>query len=215
MFILNQQNSIANQYLAELRQLKVQDDRMRFRKNLERLGEIMAYEISRKLAYAPLEVESPLATITTEVPAEQPVLLTILRAGVPFYNGFSNFFDKADTGFIGAYRAPHTSAKDLTVAMDYASVPPIEGRPLIIIDPMLATGKSMLMALELLLQQGKPSHIYVASVIAAPEGVTYLQRNLQANFSIWTCALDDRLDERAYIVPGLGDAGDLAYGPKI
>lgn len=215
MFILNQQNSVANQFLAEIRGLKVQDDRMRFRKNLERLGEIMAYEISRKLPYAPVEVEGPMGTSTIQVPAEQPVLLTILRAGVPFYQGFSNFFDKADTGFIGAYRAPHTSASDLSVSLDYASIPPIEGRPLIVIDPMLATGKSMLMALNLLLQQAKPSHLYIASVIAAPEGVTYLQRNLQAEFSIWTCALDDRLDEKAYIVPGLGDAGDLAYGPKI
>lgn len=215
MFILNQQNSIANHYLAELRDVHQQHDRLRFRKNLERLGEIMAYEISKRMPYTPLEVQTPLSTTTTSLLSQQPVLLTILRAGVPFYQGFSNFFDRADTGFIGAYRAPHTSSKDVSIDMSYITTPPIEGRQLVVVDPMLATGKSMIKSLDALLGQGKPAHIHIACVIAAPEGVAYLKEHMQADFSLWTCALDDKLNNMAYIVPGLGDAGDLAYGPKI
>lgn len=215
MFILNQQNSIANQYLAELRDVHQQHDRLRFRKNLERLGEIMAYEISKKMPYTPLEVQTPLSTTTTSLLSQQPVLLTILRAGVPFYQGFSNFFDRADTGFIGAYRAPHTSSEDVSIDMSYITTPPIAGRQLVVVDPMLATGKSMIKSLDALLAQGKPAHIHIACVIAAPEGVAYLKEHMQADFSLWTCALDDKLNNMAYIVPGLGDAGDLAYGPKI
>lgn len=215
MFILNQQNSIANQYLAELRDVHQQHDRLRFRKNLERLGGIMAYEISKKMPYTPLEVQTPLSTTTTSLLSQQPVLLTILRAGVPFYQGFSNFFDRADTGFIGAYRAPHTSSEDVSIDMSYITTPPIEGRQLVVVDPMLATGKSMIKSLDALLKQGRPAHIHIACVIAAPEGVAYLKEHMQADFSLWTCALDDKLNNMAYIVPGLGDAGDLAYGPKI
>lgn len=215
MFILNQQNSIANQYLAELRDVHQQHDRLRFRKNLERLGEIMAYEISKRMPYTPLEVQTPLSTTTTSLLSQQPVLLTILRAGVPFYQGFSNFFDRADTGFIGAYRAPHTSSDDVTIDMSYITTPPIEGRQLVVVDPMLATGKSMIKSLDALLAQGKPAHIHIACVIAAPEGVAYLKEHMQADFTLWTCALDDKLNNMAYIVPGLEDAGDLAYGPKI
>lgn len=215
MFILNQQHSLANQYLAELRDVHQQHDRLRFRKNLERLGEIMAYEISKKMPFTPLEVQTPLSKSNTAVLSQQPVLLTILRAGVPFYQGFSNFFDRADTGFIGAYRAPQLSSEEVSIEMNYVTTPPIEGRQLLVIDPMLATGKSMLKSLNALLKKGRPAHIYIASVIAAPEGVSYLQENLQADFSLWTCALDDKLNNMSYIVPGLGDAGDLAYGPKI
>ncbi len=215
MFILNQQNSLANNYLAELRDVHQQHDRLRFRKNLERLGEIMAYEISKKMPFTPVEVQTPLTTTTTSLLSQQPVLLTILRAGVPFYQGFSNFFDRADSGFIGAYRAPHSKSEDVSIEMNYVTTPPIEGRQLVVVDPMLATGKSMLKSLNALLDQGTPAHIHIASVIAAPEGVTYLQKNMKVNFSLWTCALDDKLNNMAYIVPGLGDAGDLAYGPKI
>lgn len=214
MFILNQQNSVANQYLAELRDVEQQQDRLRFRRNLERLGEIMAYEISRKLSFVPLQVRTPLASAQEQVLAQQPVLVTILRAGVPFYQGFSNIFDRADTGFIGAFRAPHTEAEAVSIQMNYITTPDIEDRQLIVIDPMLATGKSMIKSLNALLEYGKPAHIHLVSVIAAPEGIAYIQQNLQQECSIWTCALDDQLDEQSYIVPGLGDAGDLAFGPK-
>lgn len=215
MFILNQQNSVASHYLAELRDIEQQNDRLRFRHNLERLGEIMAYEISRKMNFQGMEVETPLGKAAVQVLAQQPVLIPILRAGVPFYQGFCHIFDRADTGFIGAYRAPHASAEDLSINLDYLSIPPLEGRQVILLDPMLASGKSMLKALELLLQNGKPAHIYLVSIIAAPEGIDFLQQNFKGNFSLWTCALDEKLNERAYIVPGLGDAGDLAFGPKI
>lgn len=214
MFILNEHNSIANQYLAEIRDVEQQHDRLRFRKNMERLGEIMAYEISRKMSYSPQQVQTPLGKATEQILSRQPVLITILRAGIPFYQGFSSFFDRADTGFIGAFRAPHVGGEDVTINMNYVTMPDIEGRDLIVIDPMLATGKSMIKSLDALLQYGKPAHIYLVSVIAAPEGITHIQQHFQEECSIWTCALDDKLDERAYIVPGLGDAGDLAYGPK-
>lgn len=215
MFILNKENSVANHFLAEIREVQQQTDRLRFRKNLERLGEIMAYEISKKMPYQDLKVKTPMANTKARVLSQQPVLVTILRAGVPFYQGFSNFFDHADTGFIGAYRAPHSSAEDLSISMEYVTIPDVAGRHVILIDPMLASGKSMLIALESLLKQGTPAHVYIVSVIAAPDGVAYIQKKLKINFSLWTCALDEKLDERAYIVPGLGDAGDLAFGPKI
>ncbi len=215
MFILNKESSVANQFLAEMRDVHQQQDRLRFRKNLERLGEIMAYEVSKKMPYAPVEVQTPLETVRENLMVQQPVLITIMRAGVPFFQGFCNIFDRADSGFIGAYRAPHTSAEDLSVAMEYVSTPPVEGRSIIVVDPMLASGKSMVKAVEALLQRGKPAHIHIVSVIAAPEGVAYIENNLKENFSLWTCALDEKLNEQAYIVPGLGDAGDLSYGPKI
>lgn len=215
MFILNEQNSVANHYLAEMRDVQQQHDRLRFRKNLERLGEIMAYEISKELPFSEQEVQTPLGKTGVQVLNQQPVLVTILRAGVPFYQGFCNIFDRADTGFIGAYRAPHTSAEDVTIAMEYVSVPPVEGRHVLLVDPMLASGKSMLKSLDSLLQYGQPAHVHLVSVIAAPEGVDFLKKNLKLAYSLWTCALDEKLNELAYIVPGLGDAGDLAYGPKL
>lgn len=214
MFILNDQNSIANQYLAEIRDVEQQHDRLRFRKNMERLGEIMAYEISKKMPFNPQQVRTPLGNAEAQVLSNQPVLVTILRAGIPFYQGFSNFFDRADTGFIGAFRAPHVGGEDVTITMNYVTMPDIEGRQLIVVDPMLATGRSMIKSLNALLEYGKPAHIYLVSVIAAPEGITHIQQHFKEECSIWTCALDDKLDENAYIVPGLGDAGDLAYGPK-
>lgn len=215
MFILNERNSVASQYLAELRDVEQQTDRLRFRKNLERLGEIMAYEISRQLPFQETQVTSPLAKTAVQVLAEQPVLIPVLRAGAPFHQGFSNIFDRADTGFIGACRAPQTVAGEVDILLDYVSIPETTGRHIIIIDPMLASGKSMLMAAEAILKQGKPAHIYLVSVIAAPEGVSFLKKHLNKDFSLWTCALDQKLDEHSYIVPGLGDAGDLAFGQKI
>lgn len=218
MFILNEKNSIANHYLAEIRDVHQQHDRLRFRNNLERLGEIMAYEISGKMPFAQLAVKTPLGTAHEQVMAEQPVLVSILRAGLPFFRGFTHIFDKADAGFIGAFRAPHAEdeaeAEEINIQMNYVAVPNIEGRQLIIIDPMLATGKSIIKCLNTLLAHGKPAHIHMVSVIAAPEGIAHIQRNVQQEYSIWTCALDEKLDKHSYIVPGLGDAGDLAFGPK-
>jgi uracil phosphoribosyltransferase len=215
MFVLNKENSIANQFLAELRNVHIQTDRMRFRKNQERLGELLAYELSKNLVYLPQQIQTPLQEVNINVLAEQPVILTILRAGIPFFQGFLNIFDHAPCGFIGAYRAPHTLGEDFQISMDYMAIPAIDNKEVILVDTMLATGKSLIKTITYLRQYGQPKHIHLVSAIAAPEGVLYVQNNLDKDYSIWTCALDDRLNENAYIIPGLGDAGDLSFGSKL
>lgn len=212
LFVLGAQRSVANHFLAQLRDAAGQKDRMRFRRNMERLGEILAYEISRTLPYRPATVRTPLGQSALELPAEEPVLITILRAGIAFHQGFLNVFDQADSGFIGAYRNEGESR--ITVNIDYVAIPPIDGRIVILIDPMLATGRSVVDAQTLLLGRGTPAHLHVASVVAAPEGLNLLNENLRVPHSLWTCAVDEKLDASFYIVPGLGDAGDLSYGTK-
>ena len=212
LFILGESDSIANQFLSELRDAMVQKDRMRFRRNMERLGEILAYELSKKLSFKPKTVMTPLGAVSVSVLEEFPVLITILRAGIPFQQGFLNFFDQADCGFVGAYR--NESGGDMTVNIDYMSIPSIHRRPVILVDPMLATGRSVLDAQKLLMSKGTPSHIYIVSVVAAPEGIMLLEKNLTCSYSLWTCSVDEKLNSSFYIVPGLGDAGDLSYGCK-
>lgn len=212
LFILNERGSVANHFISELRDAGGQSDRMRFRRNLERLGEILAYEISKKLSYESKEVITPLGTSTTELLKEQPVLITILRAGIPFHHGFLNVFDHADSGFIGAWRTEDIN--DLRVNIDYVSLPSVQGKSVILIDPMLATGQSTLNAQKQVLEKGTPSHLFIASVVAAPEGIRLLKENITLPYSLWTCALDEKLNSSFYIVPGLGDAGDLCYGVK-
>lgn len=214
MFILNQINSIANNYLAELRDESLQKDRLRFRQNLERLGTLLAYEISKDLGYAGREVQTSLAQTTVETIADDIVIISILRAAIPFSNGFVKLFDRAEFGFIGAARQ-ESSGDEVQVNLDYAAAPDLTGKTLIITDPMLATGKSLVKSLDRLVKNGIPKSIHLASVIAAPEGIAYLNENLGLDFKIWTCALDNRLNEQSYIIPGLGDAGDLAFGPKL
>jgi uracil phosphoribosyltransferase len=211
--ILNKQPSIANQYLLELRDQSIQQDRERFRRNIERLGELMAYEISRKLEYHTKSVKTPLGTSEIQVLKEKPVLITVLRAGLPYFNGFQNYFGQSDCGFIGAYRKE--SSENLTIKLDYLATPTLEGRTVILIDPMLATGQSVIKSVNALLAHGKPSHVYVAALVASPEGIDYLNEHLKIKFDVWTWALDEKLNEQFYIVPGLGDAGDLSYGEKI
>jgi uracil phosphoribosyltransferase len=213
LFVLGERDSIANQFLFELRDTNLQKDRMRFRINLERLGELLAYELSRKLQFETKAVTTPLGALPTQLPRELPVLVTILRAGIPFHQGFLNMFDGADCGFIGAFRTEGESA--VTVEADYMSLPPVTGKQVILIDPMLATGKSVLEAQKLILSKGKPAHLFIVSVVAAPEGIKMLTENLTLPFSVWTCAVDERLNAAFYIVPGLGDAGDLSYGIKV
>lgn len=212
LFLLTERPSVANHFLSELRNASVQKDRMRFRKNLERLGEIMAYEISKKLPYAQGSVTTPLGELTTPLLREQPLLVTILRAGLPFHQGFLNVFDHADSGFVGAWR--NEDMKDFKVNVDYVSTPLVEGRYLIVIDPMLATGQSFLKALNHLLSKGEPAHLFIASVVAAPEGIELLKKNISVPYTLYTCAVDKELNSSFYIVPGLGDAGDLCYGIK-
>lgn len=213
MFILSKQPSIANQFLAELRDLQVQKDSMRFRKNLERLGEVLAYEVSKTLTYQTVTVATPLQNVAMDLPKDQVVLVAVLRAALPFYQGFLNFFDQAESGFIGAFR--EEGSDQLTVNLSYHASPLLDGKVLILVDPMLATGKSCVAALNTLLQHGKPKAIHLVAAIAAPEGVAYLTEKIAQPYTLWLGALDEKLNDKAYIVPGLGDAGDLAYGEKL
>jgi uracil phosphoribosyltransferase len=211
--ILNKQHSIANQYLLELRDKAIQLDRERFRKNVEHLGELMAYEISKKLGYKSTHVQTPLGISEVHVLTEKPVLITVLRAGLPYFNGFQNYFGQSDCGFIGAYRKE--SSTTLAIKLDYIATPSLEGRTVILIDPMLATGQSVIKSISALMEHGKPSHLHIASLIASPEGVAYLKEHVKISNDVWTWTLDEKLNDQLYIVPGLGDAGDLSYGEKL
>ncbi|MCH7397596.1 uracil phosphoribosyltransferase [Belliella sp. DSM 107340] len=215
MFILNKNNSIANHFLSEIRDITIHKDRLRFRRNLERLGEILAYEISKSLAYQKTEIETPLQKTELNTLKDFPILISVLRAAVPFYQGFSNFFDHADSGFIGAFRVEESDFDGINISLNYQATPDLTGKEVILIDPMLATGKSFVKSVENLVKNGTPKHIHIASVIAAPEGIAYIKNNLNLPFSIWTCALDEKLNSKSFIMPGLGDAGDLAFGTKL
>ncbi len=211
---LSQNNTLMNQFLAEVRDVKIQGDSLRFRRNIERIGEIMAYEISRELPYHPLSVQTPLATATENVPALQPVVATILRAGLPFHHGFINYFDRAENAFVSAYRK-YIDADNFDIHIEYIASPHLDGKTLIITDPMLATGGSMELAYQALLTKGEPEHIHIASVIASQQAVDHVQKVFPASkTTVWCAAIDPELDAHSYIVPGLGDAGDLCYGEK-
>ncbi len=214
MFILSETNTIANHFIAELRDVNIQQDAMRFRKNMERLGEILAYEVSKTLTYQAATVQSPLAIANTYLLTNQPVLVAILRASLPFHQGFLNVFDQAENAFIGAYRGKHRPDETFDIQMDYLASPDLTDKTIILIDPMLATGKSLLKSYEALLAYGKPAKIIIAAAIAAPEGIAFLQKEMpDADFFIGS--LDEKLNHKFYIVPGLGDAGDLAFGTKL
>jgi uracil phosphoribosyltransferase len=213
IFILNKTDTIANQFLAELRDVNIQQDKYRFRKNQERLGEILAYEISKTLKYSTSEVETPLGTANINLAIEQPVIATILRAGLPFHQGFINFFDRADSAFITACRKVKKSGA-FTIQLDQISAPNLEGKTLIMCDTMLATGQSIVMVCKEIIAQYNLKALHIASVIASTEGIAHVRANLP-KAQIWTCAVDDEMTSKAYIVPGLGDAGDLAFGEKV
>lgn len=210
---LSETNSIANKFVAQLRDVNVQKDSLRFRRNLERLGEIIAYEISKTLKYETKEVETPLGIAKIKLPTQPIVLATILRAGLPFHQGFLNYFDDAGNAFISAYRKHH---KDGTfeIEMGYTSCPDLSGAVVVITDPMLATGASMNLALEELRGNGQPAKIHVVTAIASRQGLDYLKKN-NPSIHLWMGAIDEELTAKSYIVPGLGDAGDLAFGPKM
>lgn len=213
MFILSQQTSIANQFLAELRDKHIQMDRMRFRKNLERLGEVLAFEVSKTLTYQTKEIQTPLEKTEMQLPADQVVVVAVLRAALPFYQGFLNFFDQAESGFIGAFR--EESGSSLTVNLGYHASPNLDNKVLILVDPMLATGQSCVESLQTLLKHGTPKAIHLVAAFAAPEGVKHLKKSITVPYSLWLGTLDAQLNSQSYIVPGLGDAGDLAFGEKI
>ena len=210
---LSEEQSIANQFVAELRNVEVQKDAMRFRRNMERLGEIFAYEISKQLQYAETTVETPLGQANCQLPANDVVLATILRAGLPLHQGLLNYFDRAGNAFISAYRKHHRDGS-FEIKLEYISCPKLDDKVLIIADPMLATGASMVLALQELLEYGEPSAIHVVTAIASAAGLDYIKRNFPTAH-YWVGAVDEELTAKSYIVPGLGDAGDLSYGPKL
>jgi len=213
--ILGRSNSILNQFIAEIRDKNIQKDSMRFRRNFERIGEIFAYEISKQLAYETREVTTPLGVAEVPVLISFPVLATILRAGLPLHQGLLNFFDHSENAFISAYRY-HYKDGQFDIRVEYTSSPELTDKVLILSDPMLATGASLVLTHKSLLENGKPSHTHIVTIVASTQGVEYIKKNFSSkNTTLWIGALDDELTAQAYIVPGLGDAGDLAYGIKI
>ncbi len=206
--------SLIGQYMTELRDVNIQKDMLRFRRNLERIGEIMAYEISKTLEYKTIETQTPLAVAESEVIASKVVLATIFRAGVPFHQGFLNYFDHAENAFVSAYRK-YKEKENFDVCIEYLASPRLEGKTLILADPMLATGASMELSYRALLTKGMPEHIHVASVIASQQAVDYIATHFPTDrTTVWIGAVDKEINSHSYIVPGLGDAGDLAYGTK-
>ena len=210
---LSQQHSLISNWVGELRNVNVQADRMRFRRNLERIGEVAAYEISKVLPFVETEIQTPLGIAVHKTLKEQPVLATILRAGLPLHQGLLNYFDQADNAFISAYRK-HNKDGSFEISLDYVSCPELENRVVIISDPMLATGSSLVKTIHFLKEEGKPREIHIVAAIACTVGIEYVKRE-EPSVTIWCGDIDDELTAKGYIVPGLGDAGDLAFGNKV
>jgi uracil phosphoribosyltransferase len=213
--ILNRERTVLNSFIAELRDTTIQKDRMRFRRNLERVGEIMAYELSKTLNYAEATVETPLGEAETSLPTDEVVVVSILRAGIPFHQGFLNYFDRAENGFVSAYRK-YSKDGAFDVKVEYISCCNLTGKTLVLVDPMLATGTSLVLTYNALVEHnGKPKCTHVAAIVASEEGIEYSRRHMPKNTRIWCGAVDQELTVKSYIVPGIGDAGDLAFGEKL
>ncbi len=215
--VINTRNSLLNSFLAEIRDRNVQTDRMRFRRNLERVGEILAYEISKTFVYRSVTVETPINPVAVMLPVQEVVIATVLRAGLPFHQGFLNYFDKAGNAFVSARRVSGRTDGQIDIRFDSVYTPDLTDKQLLLVDPMLATGKSLVITYrELLKQGGCPAHTHIASVIASRQGVDYVGGTLGSEaVSLWTAALDEKLTDKCYIDPGLGDAGDIAFGGKL
>jgi len=211
---LSKNNSLLNHWVAELRDVHVQNDRMRFRRNIERIGEVAAYELSKTLQFKSVEVSTPLGIAPTQLLTEQPVLATILRAGLPLHQGMLNYFDKADNAFISAYRKHHPDGS-FEISLEYLSCPNLNGRVLILCDPMLATGASIVETIQAIQKTYTPAQIHIVVTIASEKGIAHVEKELGADTPIWCAAIDPILNDKSYIVPGLGDAGDLAFGTKM
>jgi len=210
---IGQQHSYLNNIMFELREVEVQKDRSRFRNNLQKVAQILAYEISKELDYLPRMVQTPLGELEMKVMEAHPVIVSILRAGLPMHQGMLDFFDQSDNGFVAAYRHT-TKGNEFIVKVEYAAMPELQGRSLILTDPMIATGRSLVLSYRQIVEEfGEPEQLFIASVVASDEGLEYLQRNIP-KAKIYVGAIDYELTAKAYIVPGLGDAGDLAFGPK-
>lgn len=212
---LSEKNSVLNHFLGQIRDVTIHKDSMRFRRNIERIGEIMAYEMSKEFHYKTVEIQTPLGVKKTTAIKDQLVLCSILRAGLPLHIGFLNYFDEAENGFISAYRHHPNNDDYFDIVVEYQAIADFNDKYLLLVDPMLATGQSIVAVYNKLMEKGTAAAIHIAVVIAAPEGITYLEKHLPDNCHIWIASIDEKLNEHDYIVPGLGDAGDLAYGTKL
>lgn len=212
---ISQENSILNKFLSEIRDVSVQKDAMRFRRNIERIGEILGYELSKKLDYSSTTTTTPLGEKKKEIPVNDVVLCSILRAGLPLHNGLLNYFDDAENAFISAYRYHPNNDEAFEIVVEYFASPSINDKTLLLIDPMLATGKSLVAVHEAIKKYGSPKKIHIVSVIGSSDGVDYIKKYFPDNTDLWIAAIDENLNEKGYIVPGLGDAGDLAFGVKM
>jgi uracil phosphoribosyltransferase len=212
---LSENNSVLNHFLGQIRDVNLQDDSMRFRKNMERIGEIMSYELSKVLDYKSVEIQTPLGIKKTSKIEDQLIICSILRAGLTMHQGFLNYFDNAENGFISAFRHHPNNDTDFDILVEYQAVANLENKNLLLVDPMLATGQSIVAVYNKLMEKGTPKEIHIAVIIAAPEGVAYLEEQLPDSCHLWIASLDEKLNDKKYIIPGLGDAGDLAYGTKL
>ncbi|CAM1349676.1 MULTISPECIES: uracil phosphoribosyltransferase [Tenacibaculum] len=212
---ISQENSILNKFLSEIRDVSVQKDAMRFRRNIERIGEILGYELSKKLDFSSITTTTPLGEKKKEIPVNDVVLCSILRAGLPLHNGLLNYFDDAENAFISAYRHHPNNDEAFEIVVEYFASPSINDKTLLLIDPMLATGKSLVAVHEAIKKYGSPKKIHIVSVIGSSDGVDYIKKYFPDNTDLWIAAIDENLNEKGYIVPGLGDAGDLAFGVKM
>ncbi len=212
---LENENSILNTFVSQLRDVSIQDDKMRFRRNIERIGEILGYELSKFLDKKTVETTTPLGLRKTTVPKNEIVLCSILRAGIPLHNGLLNYFDSAENAFISAYRNHKNNDGDFEIIIEYFASPSIQDKTVILVDPMLATGKSLIAVQEAIKKHGNPKQLHVVSVIGARQGINYIKNHFPKSTHLWIAAIDDQLNSKGYIVPGLGDAGDLAFGEKL
>ncbi|PQJ21893.1 uracil phosphoribosyltransferase [Tenacibaculum sp. SG-28] len=211
---ISKQDSILNTFIAEIRDVTVQRDAMRFRRNIERIGEILGYELSKSLRYTPKVTKTPLGQSTDNILDNDIVLCSILRAGLPLHNGLLHYFDKAENAFISAYRSPKANTNSFTIVTEYFAAPSLEKKTLLLIDPMLATGKSLVAVYDAIKNNGAPEEIHIVSVLGTTEGIDFVEKHFPENTHLWIAAIDATLNEKGYIIPGLGDAGDLAFGTK-
>ena len=212
---LEKNNSILNKFIAEIRDINVQKDSLRFRRNIERIGEVLSYELSKNLSFSKVEVKTPLGSKDSFLPKNDIVLCSILRAGLPLHQGLLNYFDDAENAFISAYRHHPNNDENFEIIVEYFASPSIENKTLLLADPMLATGKSLVTVYEAIKKHGNPKEIHIAAVIASKEGINFIKDFFPENTHLWIAAIDDKLNDKGYIVPGLGDAGDLAFGQKL
>ncbi|MFB0939168.1 MAG: uracil phosphoribosyltransferase [Candidatus Azotimanducaceae bacterium] len=211
---LGENNSILNRFISEIRNISIQQDSMRFRRNIERIGEILSYELSKELTYSSSEIKTPLGNKSILLPTDNIVLCSILRAGLPLHNGLLNYFDNAENAFVSAYRQ-HINESEFEIKIEYLATPELEGKTLLLADPMLATGRSLVDTYNALLKNGTPKDIHIICVIGSEIGIEYVKKHFPKNTHLWIAAIDQKLNDKGYIIPGLGDAGDLSYGSKL